>query len=93
MPEQEGPSSGATGEMPGAGMTLRKFVETKNREYEAVHLAFENQFWGNKMNLKTSGDFTPELLSETKQKMEAWLANPELRVEQKMHLPEHLLFS
>ncbi|CAD7929045.1 unnamed protein product [Amoebophrya sp. A25] len=58
------------------GMSLRAFVESKNQEYEQVHLAFENQFWGNKMNLK-AGAFSPEELSTTKQQMEAWLANEE----------------
>ncbi|CAD7924899.1 unnamed protein product [Amoebophrya sp. A120] len=53
---------------------LQQFVEAKNREYERLHKAFEEQFWGNKMALK-NGDFSPDLLTSTKQAMEAWLAN------------------
>ena len=60
--------------MPSSG--IRQFVESKNREYERLHRAFEDQFWGNKMALKTSGDFSPEQLTSTKQAMEAWLADP-----------------
>eukprot|EP00429_Kryptoperidinium_foliaceum_P073990 CAMPEP_0176223456 /NCGR_PEP_ID=MMETSP0121_2-20121125/20752_1 /TAXON_ID=160619 /ORGANISM="Kryptoperidinium foliaceum, Strain CCMP 1326" /LENGTH=638 /DNA_ID=CAMNT_0017562687 /DNA_START=71 /DNA_END=1987 /DNA_ORIENTATION=- len=52
----------------------QQFLDAANGEYERVHLAFEEQFWGTKMNLKEgTGEFTAEKLSQTKRKMEAFL--------------------
>lgn len=48
------------------------FVDKFNAEYEARHLAFEEQFWGNKMALKDSR-FSAEELTRTKTAMEALL--------------------
>jgi oligoendopeptidase F len=49
------------------------FVNKFNTDYEAKHLAFENQFWGTKMAL--SGDFSAEKLSKTKTEMEDLLSD------------------
>ena len=49
------------------------FVNKFNTDYEAKHLAFENQFWGTKMAL--SGDFSAEKLSKTKAEMEDLLSD------------------
>eukprot|EP00611_Tribonema_gayanum_P015560 TRINITY_DN2741_c0_g1_i1.p1 TRINITY_DN2741_c0_g1~~TRINITY_DN2741_c0_g1_i1.p1 ORF type:complete len:644 (+),score=223.31 TRINITY_DN2741_c0_g1_i1:81-2012(+) len=49
---------------------LQAWLDASNAEYERLHLAFENDFWGTKMGLK---GFTPESLTATKGAMEAWL--------------------
>ena len=51
------------------------FIDSYNAEYEKLHLAFEEQFWGTKMAL--SGDYTTELLTSTKSAMEDFLKSPE----------------
>jgi len=55
------------------------FVNKFNTEYEAKHLAFEQQFWGVKMALSstTTLAYTPELLSQTKKEMEDLLSSSE----------------
>ena len=57
------------------------FVNQFNTDYEAAHLAFEEQFWGVKMALSSTGDITysSELLSRTKATMENLLSDPETR--------------
>lgn len=55
---------------------VQSFINDVNVEYEKVHVAFEEQFWGCKMGLK-DGTFSTELLSSTKETMEAWLRSPE----------------
>lgn len=53
---------------------IKDFIAVKNGEYETLHQAFEEQFWGTKMAL--TGDFTADELTRTKQAMESWLADP-----------------
>mmetsp|Transcript_76511 Transcript_76511/g.234172 ORF Transcript_76511/g.234172 Transcript_76511/m.234172 type:complete len:647 (-) Transcript_76511:63-2003(-) len=55
---------------------LEAFIERTNVAYEAVHVAFERQFWGTKMGL--AGEYSPELLTSTKASMEAFLASKDL---------------
>lgn len=63
-----------TGGVPGTSDDLQAFINETNAEYERVHKAFEDQFWGTKMAL--SGDcFSAEKLSSTKDEMEAFLAD------------------
>lgn len=52
------------------------FIEKINVEYEALHKAFEYQFWGTKMALKGAEWSVPEL-TRTKAAMEAFLASKE----------------
>ena len=54
----------------------RSFCDHFNAEYEAKHQAFERQFWGTKMNL--SGDYSAELLSQTKADMESLLSDAQI---------------
>jgi len=54
---------------------VAEFIERTNAEYEAVHKNFEEQFWGNKMNLAGDKYSTAEL-SSTKEAMEAFLREP-----------------
>ena len=54
---------------------IARFIDARNAEYETLHLAYEEQFWGTKMGLK-KGDFSDELLASTKLAMESWLASP-----------------
>ena len=55
---------------------VQAFIDETNAEYEKVHVEYEEQFWGTKMGLK-EGDFSTELLSSTKEKMEKWLRSKE----------------
>ena len=57
------------------------FVNEFNNEYEAKHLAFEEQFWGNKMALASTPQttYSPALLSHTKAAMEHLLSDPARR--------------
>merc|ERR1712146_260363 len=48
----------------GTAGDLQSFIDETNLEYESVHKAFEDQFWGTKMALK-HGDFNKELLTST----------------------------
>ena len=50
------------------------FIDSYNAEYEKLHFAFEEQFWGTKMAL--SGDYNTELLTSTKSAMEDFLKSP-----------------
>jgi len=53
------------------------FLRRTNAAYEAAHRAFEDQFWGTKMNLaEGTGQYTAEKLAETKTAMEALLEDP-----------------
>lgn len=54
------------------------FVNHFNNEYEAKHLAFEEQFWGTKMALSSTAEatYSTELLSSTKAAMENLLSDP-----------------
>jgi hypothetical protein len=47
------------------------FVDEFNSSYESRHLAFEQQFWGNKMALSNTAEltFSAENLSKTKTEM------------------------
>eukprot|EP00400_MALV-I_sp_L67-5_P001204 gene1203-727_t len=47
------------------------FIDAYNAEYEKVHVAYEDQFWGTKMAL--SGDYSTDLLTSTKASMEDFL--------------------
>jgi len=58
--------------MDGKTAEIQQFIDETNAEYERVHRAFENQFWGTKMALK-KGDFSTEQLGSTKEAMEAFL--------------------
>merc|ERR1711971_138624 len=51
--------------------------------YEKVHVDFEDQFWGTKMALKDP-KFTTDALSDTKGKMEKFLAEPK-KLEEARH--------
>lgn len=55
----------------------KAFVNNFNDAYESKHHAFEEQFWGTKMALKSTEDrpFNGELLSKTKQEMEDLLSD------------------
>lgn len=55
------------------------FVDHFNNDYEAKHLAFEEQFWGNKMALSSDNgiQYSPKLLSQTKAAMENLLSDPD----------------
>lgn len=54
---------------------LQEFIDATNESYEKLHLDYENQFWGTKMNL--AGDtYSTEKLSSTKEAMEAFLRDP-----------------
>ena len=66
----------------------RRFLDETNLEYERLHLAFEEQFWGTKMGLK-AGDFSTEALTSTKLAMESFLASPERLAETRRHLAAH----
>jgi hypothetical protein len=55
---------------------IQSFIDDINVQYEKVHVAFEEQFWGCKMGLQ-NGTFSTALLSSTKEAMEAWLRSPE----------------
>mmetsp|Transcript_11142 Transcript_11142/g.34395 ORF Transcript_11142/g.34395 Transcript_11142/m.34395 type:complete len:623 (-) Transcript_11142:38-1906(-) len=59
------------------------FIDTTNAEYERVHRAFEDQFWGTKMNL--SGGFDTVKLGSTKEAMEAFLRDEDRLAEAKTH--------
>ena len=53
---------------------LQTFIAGVNKEYDAVHRAFEDQFWGTKMAL--GEPYTTAALSQTKGAMEAFLRDP-----------------
>eukprot|EP00980_Cylindrotheca_fusiformis_P008885 scaffold1900_cov123-Cylindrotheca_fusiformis.AAC.11 len=57
--------------------TAQLFVDEFNRDYEVKHLAFEEQFWGTKMDLSSTDDlvFSAENLSQTKKEMEDLLSD------------------
>lgn len=57
--------------------TAQSFVDDFNRDYEVKHLAFEEQFWGTKMDLASTNDlvFSAENLSKTKKEMEDLLSD------------------
>jgi len=58
-----------------ADQELQEFIDGTNESYEKLHLDYENQFWGTKMNL--GGDvYSVEKLSATKESMEAFLRDP-----------------
>eukprot|EP00035_Acanthoeca_spectabilis_P002188 m.85739 g.85739 ORF g.85739 m.85739 type:complete len:321 (+) comp11413_c0_seq2:76-1038(+) len=63
--------------------TVAAFIDRVNTEYETVHLAFEEQFWGTKMALQGDAPdaFSTQKLSETKAAMEVFLGQPELMKE------------
>lgn len=68
-------------------MYRQDFVDGVNEQYAEKHKAFENQFWGTKMALKST-DATPystELLSSTKKDMEDLLADPGILESAKAH--------
>jgi len=50
---------------------LQTFIDKTNVEYDRLHKAFEDQFWGTKMAL--SGPFSTECLTRTKNEMEGFL--------------------
>ncbi|KAJ1448448.1 hypothetical protein M885DRAFT_539172 [Pelagophyceae sp. CCMP2097] len=50
---------------------VQGFIDSANDDYEELHLAFEEQFWGTKMAL--SGSFSTAQLSATKEATEAFL--------------------
>ena len=52
----------------------QNFVNAFNVLYAEKHRAFEEQFWGTKMNL-SKGDFSTDLLATTKSEMEALLGD------------------
>jgi len=54
-------------------MSAAQFIDEVNSQYEVLHRDFEQQFWGTKMAL--SGDYSVSKLTETKEKMEAFLAD------------------
>ncbi|CAB9506763.1 Peptidase family M3 [Seminavis robusta] len=59
-------------------IAAQAFVDDFNKEYEAKHLAFEKQFWGNKMALSSTPEdtYSSDLLSSTKAEMENLLSDP-----------------
>lgn len=59
----------------------QEFVDKFNADYEAKHEAFENQFWGTKMNLSSTATvvYSAENLNKTKTAMEGLLADPSVR--------------
>lgn len=62
----------------------RAFVDNFNVAYALKHEAFENQFWGTKMSLK-NGDYSTDLLSQTKKDMEDLLSDPKILAEAKLY--------
>ena len=54
--------------------SAREFVDAFNEAYSARHWAFEEQFWGTKMNLKDP-KFTADALAATKQALEDLLSD------------------
>jgi len=61
---------------------LAKFISDTNNAYEKLHLAYEQQFWGTKMNLQQGEvPFSTDLLSSTKAAMEAWLRSPDIKAQ------------
>jgi len=50
---------------------VQQFIDAVNLRYETLHRAFEEQFWGTKMNL--SGDFSASRLAQTKVELETFL--------------------
>jgi oligoendopeptidase F len=60
----------------------RAFVDDFNERYAQKHEAFENQFWGTKMALK-QGEFSTELLNQTKKDLEDLLSDPEILLKAK----------
>lgn len=70
------------------------FVDDFNAEYEAKHLAYEQQFWGTKMAL-SSADFCAENLSKTKKQKEDLLSDystVEKAQQLRGALPQQMLF-
>jgi len=59
----------------------RQFVDAFNTDYEAKHLAYETQFWGTKMALKSTDEvvYSTENLNSTKAAMEDLLSDPTRR--------------
>lgn len=67
--------------------STQAFVDKFNESYAEKHKAFENQFWGTKMALKST-DATPystDLLSSTKKEMEDLLSNQKVLDDAKCH--------
>eukprot|EP00658_Telonema_sp_P-2_P036807 TRINITY_DN26551_c0_g1_i2.p1 TRINITY_DN26551_c0_g1~~TRINITY_DN26551_c0_g1_i2.p1 ORF type:complete len:559 (+),score=168.05 TRINITY_DN26551_c0_g1_i2:223-1899(+) len=60
--------------------SLQAFIDGVNQRYSALHLAYENQFWGTKMNLAGAG-YSKQLEAETKTAMEGFLRDPQLLTE------------
>lgn len=62
-----------------ADAELQAFIDGVNSGYEAVHCAFEHQFWGTKMALSAAapggGSYSTAELTRTKAEMEAFLAD------------------
>ena len=75
-----GSSRDALGSAPRRLADTAAFIDSVNAQYEDLHRAFEEQFWGTKMGL-SSGAFSTSLLSSTKEKMEEFLRSPKLKVE------------
>lgn len=63
-----------------ADTELGAFLDATNAQYEKLHRAFEDQFWGTKMNLK-EGSFSRKQEMEAKAAMEAMLADSALLAE------------
>ncbi len=55
-----------------AAVEAREFVDQFNADYETRHRAFEEQFWGTKMNLQDAR-YSAEELTRTKTEMESLL--------------------
>lgn len=68
--------------------SMQAFVDNFNETYADRHEAFENQFWGTKMALKSTEhvSYSAENLAKTKAEMESLLADPDLLAEAKRHL-------
>ena len=49
------------------------FIESTNEEYDRLHEAYERQFWGERMALSSSADYSPENESASKEALEAFL--------------------
>ena len=73
-------------------LDVQGFIDQANAEYETVHKAFEDQFWGTKMGLK-QGEFNTEKLTSTKNDMEAWLRSRERLDETRTYLAEEKAIS
>eukprot|EP00814_Leptocylindrus_danicus_P016230 CAMPEP_0116021066 /NCGR_PEP_ID=MMETSP0321-20121206/10165_1 /TAXON_ID=163516 /ORGANISM="Leptocylindrus danicus var. danicus, Strain B650" /LENGTH=633 /DNA_ID=CAMNT_0003491865 /DNA_START=38 /DNA_END=1939 /DNA_ORIENTATION=+ len=63
----------------------QNFVNSFNVLYAEKHKAFEEQFWGTKMNL-SEGEYSTDLLASTKSDMEALLADNDMLQKAKGYL-------